>query len=233
VDRRRLLELFLGESRDHLSAAYETLEGMQGGSRDSDALPDLMRHAHSLKGMAMSLGFSPMESLAHALEDLFESLRQAPPRRLRALAPLALDRVSCLGGIVDSVERSGTAAPNGARELAARIRAAERESSPNARSAADQDGASAAGKRAVPSMSATGPLRSKIELLLYNASSGTATQTVAVLRSLDELGRVEHVDPPLAAGRTGRFEGRLVLILRSGVPAPELERRLRAIPEVA
>ena len=91
MDRQRLVELFLGESRDHLSAAYETLEGMEDGDRCPDALRELMRHAHSLKGMAMSLGFSSMEALAHALEDLFESLGQASPERVRALTPLALD----------------------------------------------------------------------------------------------------------------------------------------------
>ena len=67
MDRRRLVELFLAESRDHLSAAYETLEGLEDGDRSPDGLRELMRHAHSLKGMAMSLGFSPMETLALSL----------------------------------------------------------------------------------------------------------------------------------------------------------------------
>ena len=56
-----------------------------------ESIQELLRRAHSLKGMASTMGYRPMERLAHAMEDRLESLRDLieiddeTERRLREL----------------------------------------------------------------------------------------------------------------------------------------------------
>jgi two-component system chemotaxis sensor kinase CheA len=232
VDRGRLVGLFLGEARDHLAAADESVQRLESARQTGEALRELMRHAHSLKGMAMSLGFSSMEALAHALEDLFESLGESSPAHAQRLVPLARDGLTCLGRIVDAVENGAQHEIEDARALAVRVRSARRDGGREATERSEpRAGMAPAAEDRVES---SGPVsrRWKIELLLFRTLNLTATRTVNVLRELGELGAVEHVAPPLQANKGGRFEGRLVLVLASQVEQDELEARLQLMEEV-
>ena len=79
----RYRELFLAESREHLGSAHDLLARLSDEPRDVELLRELLRHAHSLKGMAATMGQQPMVELAHALEDLCDELRRAPAAAVR------------------------------------------------------------------------------------------------------------------------------------------------------
>ena len=66
---QRYLDLFLSEAREHLNAAYELESRVTEANPESQPVDDLLRHTHSIKGMAATLGFGSMVSLTHALED--------------------------------------------------------------------------------------------------------------------------------------------------------------------
>ena len=81
MDTARYLDLFLEESREHLGQSFGLLSEGDGSSLEPDAIRELMRRVHSLKGMAATMGYHSMVELAHALEDLLDGLPDVAPKK--------------------------------------------------------------------------------------------------------------------------------------------------------
>ena len=76
MDMSRYLGLFVTEASEHLEALGRDLVQLEkeGGAGVVDSM---FRHAHSVKGMASSMGFEPIATLAHRVEDTNQKLREA------------------------------------------------------------------------------------------------------------------------------------------------------------
>jgi two-component system, chemotaxis family, sensor kinase CheA len=73
-DMSRYLALFVSESTEHLEALGQDLVHLEK-ARDLQVVDSIFRHAHSVKGMAASMGFEPIAVVAHRVEDLVDALR--------------------------------------------------------------------------------------------------------------------------------------------------------------
>ncbi len=105
MDLSKYLELYLSEGREHVSLLRRGLP--LEGPVSVDAVTDLFRHAHSLKGMAASMGFELTSRLSHDLEALLDHWRkgaEATPQQRAA----ALDAVDVLDACMDAVERQSS-----------------------------------------------------------------------------------------------------------------------------
>lgn len=92
VDMSRYLGLFVSESTEHLDKLGHDLVELE--KLPADKLPavidSMFRHAHSVKGMAASMGFEPIATLAHRMEDLIDPSRADPSLLTRDLVDLLL-----------------------------------------------------------------------------------------------------------------------------------------------
>ncbi|MGB9600435.1 MAG: Hpt domain-containing protein, partial [Myxococcota bacterium] len=71
--------IFLSETRDHLLEIFTRLNNIdKTGKVDDEALFELFRRFHTLKGMANTMGLVEMGKLAHHLEELLEYIRKNP-----------------------------------------------------------------------------------------------------------------------------------------------------------
>ena len=68
---RELMEIFLEESRDLFGQVEETVQRWEDRPEDTEALGQLHRSLHTLKGGARLAGFENIGTLAHSLETLF------------------------------------------------------------------------------------------------------------------------------------------------------------------
>jgi two-component system chemotaxis sensor kinase CheA len=229
VEMRRYKELFLAEAREHLVAAFELVGSLETEVRDPAAWTDLLRHAHSMKGMSATMGFDSLVALAHALEEFagqFEVLDAEDLRR--GLGPIA-DGLACMSRIVDRVDKDepprSVRAEALAEELEGALRNAVRDQTPVECAAAP---AVLTRAEAPTTLDRSAP-HWRLDLLLDDLPARSAELTVQILGQLAAMGRVEQVDPPGLDLQTGRFEGRLGLILSSELSRETLERRLRGI----
>jgi two-component system chemotaxis sensor kinase CheA len=69
-------KLFVEEAREHLTAAGQSILALEKSPGDKALIHDLFRNAHSVKGMAASLGYEAFTRLAHSLEDLMDLSRR-------------------------------------------------------------------------------------------------------------------------------------------------------------
>ena len=228
MDLARYLDLYLAESREHLGAAFAIQTQLEAEPTDHAPLGALMRHAHSLKGMAATMGYQPIVELAHAIEDMVCGLQRDGQDRLDACLPLLGDSLACLGELLEDVEQQGTLYSERAARLTATLRGQFGES-PGSETPA---GSASDTPRHDPSEEEVRTPRPgghhwAVELLLDDRPARSAGWTTRVLGRLAGLGRVVQIDPPRVALETGRFEGRLGLVLSSTSTREELERQFR------
>ncbi len=76
MDMSKYKALFISETTEHLQAMGENLLLLEREPQNSEAIATVFRNAHSIKGMAASMGFGPICNLAHALEDLMDEFRE-------------------------------------------------------------------------------------------------------------------------------------------------------------
>lgn len=98
-DTSRYLALFVSEATEHLDALGKELVRLEGDVT-GEAIDSLFRHAHSVKGMAGSMGYEATTTLGHRLEDLLDRVRTSPNRFDRQVADLVLQAVDALGAHV-------------------------------------------------------------------------------------------------------------------------------------
>src|SRR5512132_3638623 len=102
VDTSKYLGLFVAEASEHLSGLSSDLVRLEKGA-GPEAIDSLFRHAHSVKGMAASMGFEPIAALAHRAEDLADKVRGRPELMNAELADLLLSATDRLQEMVQAV----------------------------------------------------------------------------------------------------------------------------------
>jgi len=77
MDMAKYRQVFLEESTEHLAEMGSALLKLEKDLADGDAIDLVFRMAHSIKGMAASLGYDSVTQVAHGLEDRMQVVRQA------------------------------------------------------------------------------------------------------------------------------------------------------------
>jgi chemosensory pili system protein ChpA (sensor histidine kinase/response regulator) len=78
--QQRILGYFIEEAKDHLNTIEQGLLNLQGTIEDPEAVSEVFRAAHSVKGGAAMLGLGSIQRTAHRLEDFFKVLKECPIR---------------------------------------------------------------------------------------------------------------------------------------------------------
>ncbi|MGE5742899.1 MAG: Hpt domain-containing protein, partial [Gemmatimonadota bacterium] len=76
MDLSQYAELFLAESREHLSACNQLLLQWERAPASAEPLGGLFRSVHTVKGMAATMGYARVADLAHRMENLLDRLRK-------------------------------------------------------------------------------------------------------------------------------------------------------------
>lgn len=74
----RIKQLFILEAEEHLVTLENGLVDLKSTMSDSEAINDMFRAAHSVKGGAAMLGMHSVQKVAHRLEDCFKIIRENP-----------------------------------------------------------------------------------------------------------------------------------------------------------
>ena len=101
MDTSEYMPMFVAETREHLEQLNLAIVRLEENPKDRPTVDEIFRIAHSLKGMSATMGFSAVAALTHAMEDVFELLRQ----RTNGLPVEAIDTVfACLDALSAAVE---------------------------------------------------------------------------------------------------------------------------------
>ncbi|MFX0548846.1 chemotaxis protein CheW [Hathewaya histolytica] len=76
MDTSQYLSMFLEECMDNLQVLNEALLELEQNPKDENKLNEIFRVAHTIKGMAATMGFSEMAELTHKMEDVLSKFRE-------------------------------------------------------------------------------------------------------------------------------------------------------------
>ena len=75
MDTSQYLEIFLDETKEHLQNLNTQILDLEQDPENMDTINEIFRAAHSLKGMAGTMGFKRLQTLTHDMENVFSEVR--------------------------------------------------------------------------------------------------------------------------------------------------------------
>lgn len=75
MDVSQYLEIFLDETAEHLQNLNTQILSLEQEPDNMDTINEIFRAAHSLKGMAGTMGYKRMQNLTHDMENVFSEVR--------------------------------------------------------------------------------------------------------------------------------------------------------------
>ena len=110
MDTSQYLSMFLEESRDNLRTLNDALLDLEQEPDDLDGIAQIFRVAHTIKGMAATMGFTDIAELTHKMEDVLSKFRDG---ELKITAKVVTILFKCL----DTLERMVDGVENGEEEV--------------------------------------------------------------------------------------------------------------------
>lgn len=75
MDVSQYLEIFLDETKEHLQNLNVQILALEQDPENMNTINEIFRAAHSLKGMAGTMGYKRMQALTHDMENVFSEVR--------------------------------------------------------------------------------------------------------------------------------------------------------------
>jgi two-component system chemotaxis sensor kinase CheA len=111
LDLAKYRTIFVEESTEHLSEISAALLQLEKDPGCADAIDSIFRMAHSIKGMAASMGYDAVTEVAHHLEDRMEAIRDAERAASGDELALLFHGLEALEAMVATVRATGEGPP--------------------------------------------------------------------------------------------------------------------------
>ncbi|MBW2473741.1 MAG: chemotaxis protein CheA [Deltaproteobacteria bacterium] len=102
MDMSKYRELFLSEAREHINSLSQLVVTLEQEPGNRETIDALFREAHSIKGMAATMGFNNTARLSHHLEDLLDGFRNSGDIPSVTIDYL-LEGIDLLDGLLDDL----------------------------------------------------------------------------------------------------------------------------------
>ena len=117
-----ILNIFREESEEQLQKLNKNLLKLEANPKDSTAISELFREAHSLKGAARMIGLNDIQLIAHKLEDVFGMAKECRLNVTPETIDILCKAVDCVNSIVeDSIKTRGNASFDQVPEMIQRL----------------------------------------------------------------------------------------------------------------
>lgn len=104
MDVSQYLEIFIDETSEHLQNLSDCIMELEKDPENMDTINEIFRAAHSLKGMAGTMGFKRMQHLTHDMENVFQEVRSDHIKVTSGMIDLLFKCLDALEGYVDNIK---------------------------------------------------------------------------------------------------------------------------------
>ena len=106
MDVSQYLEIFIDETSEHLQNLNDCIMELEKDPENMDTINEIFRAAHSLKGMAGTMGFKRMQHLTHDMENVFQEVRSDKIKVNSAMIDLLFKCLDAIEGYLNNVKES-------------------------------------------------------------------------------------------------------------------------------
>jgi len=101
------LEVFIEESKEHLQSCNEKLLELEKDPQNLIIVNEIFRSAHTLKGMAATMGYEDLANLTHQMENVLDAIRNHKLTVFTELLDVVFDAVDYLEEMVLHIASGG------------------------------------------------------------------------------------------------------------------------------
>ena len=106
MDVSQYLEIFIDESNEHLQSLSDQLLILEKEPENSDTINEIFRAAHSLKGMAGTMGYKRMQNLTHDMENVFSEVRNGNIKVTSEMCDVLFKCLDALESYVSNIQNT-------------------------------------------------------------------------------------------------------------------------------
>jgi len=104
MDVSQYLEIFIDESKEHLQSLNEQLLVLEKEPENKETINEIFRAAHSIKGMAGTMGYKRMQNLTHNMENVFSEIRNDKMKVTANLVDVLFQCLDALESYVTNIQ---------------------------------------------------------------------------------------------------------------------------------
>ncbi|WP_068673134.1 chemotaxis protein CheA [Oceanobacillus sp. Castelsardo] len=120
METDQYLDMFLDESREHLQAVNDHILELEKQPDNIDLVNEIFRSAHTLKGMAATMGFEDIASLTHKMENVLDGIRNYKLKVTTEVIDVIFIAIEYLEDMIESIA-DGNDGKKDVTELVARL----------------------------------------------------------------------------------------------------------------
>jgi two-component system chemotaxis sensor kinase CheA len=106
MDVSQYLEIFIDESSEHLQTLNDCIMTLESEPENKDTINEVFRAAHSLKGMAGTMGYKRMQHLTHDMENVFQEVRSDKIKVDSSMIDLLFECLDAIEGYLNNIKES-------------------------------------------------------------------------------------------------------------------------------
>jgi two-component system, chemotaxis family, sensor kinase CheA len=240
MDLNNYLELFIEESKEHVQAINDELLKLEIEPENIDIVNEIFRSAHTLKGMAASMGFDDLASLTHEMENVLDMIRQSELRITEEIMNVVFTCVDLIAKMVDNIEQGG----DGTEDVTEIVRKLQSIQNPSI--IHDEERVSAQNEAAttkelvidefqrsiIQEARKLGNHVYEVYVKLDERCVMKSVRAYMVFQAAEDLGEIIQTDPPVEQIEEDQFGDSFTLLLLSHHDRLKIEAQLTNISEV-
>jgi two-component system chemotaxis sensor kinase CheA len=243
MDTLQYKDIFISESLEHLDVLNQMLLILEKNPSDSKSLNEIFRTAHTLKGMAATMGFDQITELTHQMENVFERFRRAGSPVEASVIDVLFQCLDMLSLLVDEISSSEPKNLD-VSPLLDKLKVLEKDAASAAKA-----GTASASAPLLASLSPGEVSIDHLEQIIANSKDeGFVTYGIKVrvdiecsfkgvrafmaFKALSEHGEVIATQPEAQALQEGQFERDFALVLLSKKEPDLMRKALKGIAEL-
>ena len=258
MDVSQYLEIFLDESKEHLQNLNSQILELEKDAENMDTINEIFRAAHSLKGMAGTMGYKRMQNLTHDMENVFSEVRNGNVKVQANLIDILFQCLDALDEYVSNIQNTGDEGDNDNAALIERLNAVLQEdekggqTAPEAKAAetkaaeakpAEAAGTQSAGKdmaftladeqkHVLREAKAQGKHAYYFDVKVQDTCILKAARAFLVFKSIEDVGEIIVSHPSAQDIEDERFDTEFSLIVISDHPMDKVQKVIENVSEI-
>ncbi|MBR5637559.1 MAG: chemotaxis protein CheA [Pseudobutyrivibrio sp.] len=104
MDVGQYLDIFIDETSGHIQSLSDNIMELEKEPDNKDVVNEIFRAAHSLKGMAGTMGFKKMQHLTHDMENVFQEVRNDNVKVNSSLIDILFKCLDAIEAYLDTIK---------------------------------------------------------------------------------------------------------------------------------
>ncbi|HZJ57618.1 MAG TPA: chemotaxis protein CheA [Clostridia bacterium] len=236
MDSDKYIGLFVEEAKEHIQILNDNLLRLEAEANNENVEPlnEVFRAAHTLKGMAGTLGFGKITDIAHAMENILDEIRNQNMGINASIIDILLECTDAMEELILDVSRSGDEGPQEISELLLKLNKPMHSFDNSTGNGSDYGAVELDEYQSsvINTGISQGLIPYWIEVVLQPTCLLKAARAYVVFQALEEFGEIIKTLPQVQDIEEERFEDTFGMLLLSREEDSIIKQRLDLVSEL-